>query len=342
MRNRTFFWFVLPSLVAMIVFIALPILSVCVQSLFIEQPRVMIEAESCGPFGCDKELRVDEEATLQAQRAHPLGLYNGLGTYIDRNHLAFEEIAARWSSASSVAEFVRAVALLPFYRALGFTLTYAFVVTPLVIALGFVIALAVNALPSILRGGIIFASLLPMIVTPLIGSLVLFWMIDANGVIGATLQWLWNDPSFSLKASVGLTWITLLIYGIWQSTPFAFVVFYAGLQTLPRDTVESAMIDGASRWEQTRYVVIPHLMPLATFVALIQVMDNFRVFEPIVGFNAEASAISLSWLVFNDLQGRGVQLFGSAAATSVMTIIGVSLLLMPVLQRVWHDFSRKR
>jgi ABC-type sugar transport system permease subunit len=33
-------------------------------------------------------------------------------------------------------------------------------------------------------------------------------------------------------------------------------------------------------------VVVPHLMPLVTFVALIQLMDNFRVFEPIVGFNA--------------------------------------------------------
>ena len=46
------------------------------------------------------------------------------------------------------------------------------------------------------------------------------------------------------------------------------------------------MIDGASRWERIRYVVIPHLTPLATFVALVQLMDNFRVFEPIVGFSA--------------------------------------------------------
>ncbi|GIS88478.1 MAG: hypothetical protein CM1200mP18_11880 [Gammaproteobacteria bacterium] len=45
-------------------------------------------------------------------------------------------------------------------------------------------------------------------------------------------------------------------------------------------------------------------MPLVTFVALIQLMDNFRVFEPIVGFNAEAHATSLSWIIFNDLGGE--------------------------------------
>ena len=63
-------------------------------------------------------------------------------------------------------------------------------------------------------------------------------------------------------------------------------------------------------------------MPLITFVALIQLMDNFRVFEPIVGFNAEAHAQSLSWIIFNDLGGETRQL-SAAATSSVLTIIGV-------------------
>ena len=88
------------------------------------------------------------------------------------------------------------------------------------------------------------------------------------------------------------------------------------------------------------YVIIPHLMPLVTFVALIQLMDNFRVFEPIVGFNASAHATSLSWIIFNDLQGETRQL-SAASATSVMTILGVAILLSPVLVRTWRDFRSK-
>ena len=84
---------------------------------------------------------------------------------------------------------------------------------------------------------------------------------------------------------------------------------------------------------------MPHLMPLITLVALMQLMDNFRVFEPIVGFNAEAHAQSLSWAIFNDLGGE-VQQLSSAAATSVMTIIGVAILLSPVLYRTWRDNRR--
>ncbi len=342
MPHRTFFWFVLPSVLAMIVFIALPIASVFMQSLHVAHDRVMVEVENCGPFGCKKEMQVDAAATEALRRAEPLGQFAGLSIYLNRNHLATGELAQMWSGASSLGAFLSSMFALPFYKALLFTLAYTFVVTPFVIVLGFAIALAVNAVPRVLKGPTIFFSLLPMIITPLIGSLVLFWMIDANGVIGATIQRLANDPNLSLKASAPLTWIMLMVYGIWHSAPFAFVVFYAGLQTVPADTLESAMIDGASRWERIRYVVIPHLAPLATFVGLIQLMDNFRVFEPVVGFNAEAHATSLSWIIYNDLKNQGEPLYGSAAATSMLTIFGVALLLSPVLVRTWCDFSRKR
>ncbi len=341
MPHRTFFWFILPSLAAMILFIALPIVSVVIQSLFVEHEQVLVTVENCGPFGCTEETRVDREATEQLRQEQPLGRFNGLGTYLNRGHLATQELAEAWRSAESFGQFWGQVMNLPFYKALIFTLAYTFIVTPLVLVLGLAIALGVNGLPRVFRGPTIFFSLLPMIVTPLIGSLVLFWMIDADGVIGASLQLLFDDPDLSLKASSTLTWITLFVYGVWHSAPFAFIVFYAGLQTVPEETLEAAMIDGASRWERIRYVVIPHLAPLTIFIMLIQFMDNFRVFEPIVGFQAQASATSLSYIIYSDLRGD-VQQFNSAAATSVLTIIGVAILLTPVLIRTWRDFNRKR
>ena len=61
--------------------------------------------------------------------------------------------------------------------------------------------------------------------------------------------------------------------------------------------------------------MLPHIYPVVTFVALISLMDNFRVFEPIIGFSAEGSAQSLSWLIYDNLVNEEVILFGSAAAT---------------------------
>ena len=160
-------------------------------------------------------------------------------------------------------------------------------------------------------------------------------MIDAEGIIGKSLQWLLEDPDLSLKASPALTWVTLIVYGVGHSSPFAFIVFYAGLQTVPEETLEAALVDGASRWERLRHVVFPYLSPLAIFVTLVQLMDNFRVFEPVVGFSAQANAPSLSILIFNDLRSD-TQRFNSAAATSLLTILGVAVLLAPLLLRTWR------
>ena len=341
MRHRTFFWFFLPTGTAMLLFIAFPIASVLVQSVFAPHESVLVEVENCTPLvGCTTETRIDQDATRDLRESQPLGRFVGLDIYLDRGHLAIQELGDAWRSSATFSEFWSKAYNLPLYRALAFTLTFTFTVTPLLIILGLMIALAVNSLHRHLRGLMIFFSLLPMIVTPLIGALILFWMVDSRGVLGSALVSIAGDPNFSLKASTGLTWVMLIFYGVWSSAPFAFVVFYAGLQTLPTDQLEAAQIDGATRWQQVKYVVVPHLMPLVTFVALIQLMDNFRVLEPIIGFQAQAHATSLSLFILNDLGGETRQL-SAASATSVLTLIGVAILLSPVLVRTWRDFKGK-
>jgi len=324
----------------MLLFIAAPLVSVVTQSIYAPHEPVLVTVENCTPFRCTEETTIDQDATRALREAEPLGRFVGLDIYLNRNHLAVAEVAEAWRTTDSLGAFVSELGDLPFYRAMAFTLTYTFTVTPLLILLGLAIALAVNAMVQWLKGLVIFFSLLPMIVTPLVGSLILFWMVDNRGILGNFISWLVNDPDLSVKASTPLMWISLIVYGIWSSAPFAFVVSYAGLQTMPEDQIEASKIDGATRWQQVRYIVVPHLMPLVTFVALIQLMDNFRVLEPIVGFQAQAHAQSLSYFILSDLSGETQQL-SSAAATSVLTVLGVAILLSPVLVRTWRDFKGK-
>jgi len=340
MKHKAFFWFVFPSALAMMLFIFFPVVSVLIQSFHVSHEQVIITVENCGPFGCTEATTVDQEATAALRDAKPLGRFAGFEIYQDRNHLAINEVGTAWGAADNWRDFGSQMLNLPFYKALGFTLTFTFIVTPLTIIFGFIIAVAVNSAAQRIRGVLIFFSLLPMMITPLVGSLILFWMVDARGILGVTLQHLAGDPDLSVKASTPLMWIMLMVYGVWHAAPFAFIVFYAGLQTISKETLEAARVDGANRWEQIRHVVIPHLLPLTTFIALMQLMDNFRVFEPIVSFAANAHATSLSWAIFNDLGGETRQL-SSAAATSVLTIIGIAILLSPVLVRTWRDFGKK-
>ena len=341
MKHKTFFWFILPTFLAMFFFITLPIISVVIQSLHTPHENILITVENCDPFGCKKVTSIDHAATKDLKNEKPLGRFVGLDIYLDRGHLAFEQVKDHWNKSEDLLSFITLISDLPFYKAIFFTLTFTFTVTPIMLVLGLLIALGVNSINKQLKGLIIFFSLLPMIVTPLIGSIILFWMIDSRGIVGNFLQLMFEDPNLSLKASTFLTWITLIVYGVWHAIPFSFIVFYAGLQTLPKDQIESAQIDGANTFQQTIHIIIPHIMPLITFVTLMQLMDNFRVFEPIIGFNAEAHATSLSWIIFNDLGGETRQL-SAAATSSILTIFGIIILLIPVLIKTWKEFDFKK
>ena len=115
--------------------------------------------------------------------------------------------------------------------------------------------------------------------------------------------------------------------------------FTQGLQTVNNDTLESAIIDGASRFERLRYVVIPHLMPLIIFVSLIHLMDCYRVFEEIVGFSSQAHVISLQWLTYDFLvpDESGNRSISRASASSMLTMIGIVIILIPLLRKTWND-----
>ena len=136
----------------------------------------------------------------------------------------------------------------------------------------------------------------------------------------------------------------MLFYRVWHVAPFAFVVFYAGLQTVNQDTIESAIIDGASRFERLRFVIIPHIMPLVVFVSLIHLMDSYRAFEEIVGFSSQAHVISLQWLTYDFLtpDDSGNRSISRASASAMLTMLGIVLILAPLLRRTWQDFTKGR
>jgi hypothetical protein len=122
MKHRTFFWFFFPTGMAMLLFIALPILSVVTQSLFTPHEAVLVTVETCTPFKCTEETAIDQEATAAIRAAEPLGRFVGLDIYFDRGHLAIIEVSEAWRARVSFADFLSKLNNLPFYRAIAFTL----------------------------------------------------------------------------------------------------------------------------------------------------------------------------------------------------------------------------
>ncbi|MEL7275308.1 MAG: sugar ABC transporter permease [Pseudomonadota bacterium] len=337
MKFRTFAMFVGPSVLLMLIFIAFPLVSVFTQSFYLtQQVFETVEVETCTP-GFPSAICVTETKNRpvlsEDGQVETITRFVGFDAY--RSVLEPDAAAAAFASGGGgIAELLD----IDFYKALRFTLTFTLITLPLVIIVGLTIALTVNNAAKTIRGPIIFVSLLPFIITPVIGALSIRWLFIGDGIMTAFLEW-WLMRDIAMFAQGWTIEILMLFYRVWHVAPFAFVVFYAGLQTVNADTLESAIIDGASRWERLRYVVIPHLMPLIVFIALIHLMDSYRVFEEVIGFSSEAHVISLQWLTFDYLtpDDSGNRSISRASASSMLTMIGIVILLIPLLMRTWRD-----
>ena len=340
MRTRTFLAFVAPSLLMMVVFIALPLVSVSWQSLHSTQAMFrQVTVETCSPGllrpVCRKEVR-PEPIVDATGRPVTETRFVGWDSYRE----LLQPAAVMDVFTQGWAGFWHLMSL-DFYRALRFTLTFTLATLPFVLGIGLGLAVMVDGAARSMRGPVIFVSLLPYIITPVIGALSIRWLFIGDGIMTAALSALFGVKIYMFAEGWTIE-LLMLFYRVWHVAPFAFVVFYAGLQTVDRDTLESAIVDGASRFERLRYVVLPHLAPLVVFVALIHLMDAYRVFEEIIGFSSQAHRISLQWLTFHYLSPdeAGNRAISRASASAMLTIVGVVLLLTPLLMRTWRDHRR--
>jgi multiple sugar transport system permease protein len=195
------------------------------------------------------------------------------------------------------------------------------------------LALGVNNVTQKLKGVFISASLLPFIITPVVAALSIKWLFRDNGLVPYLLshvgvQVFWMAEAWSAR-------LLIIIYGIWHVVPFAFIVLYAGLQSVPQDSLEAATIDGASRWQKMRFVTLPHLMPLIVFLSLIHLMDAYRVFEPVMVLTQGAFTASVQYLTYFILLQENNPFKASAAA--VLTLIGILILLIPLLVKTYRE-----
>lgn len=335
MRFKTFALFVGPSLFMMIVFIALPLVSVFFQSFYVTQPVIeQVEVETCtaGFLAQTCTTQIKNQPVLdESGKVLTRTTFVGLGSY--RNVIQPDRVAAAISNGDW-----RGLLSIDFWKALRFTVTFTLITLPLVIGVGLALALAVNNAVRSIRGPVIFVSLLPFIITPVIGALAIRWLFVGDGILTRLME-SYTGQDIAMFAQAWTIELLMLFYRVWHVAPFAFVIFYAGLQTVNQDAVEAAIVDGASRFERLRYVIIPHLMPLIVFVALIHLMDAYRVFEEVVGFRSQAHVISLQWLTYDFMEpdDAGNRAISRASASAMLTMIGIVILLVPLLRRTWRD-----
>lgn len=228
-----------------------------------------------------------------------------------------------------------------FWNALGFTLLYIAVTVPLEIVLGLLVALLLDQIRSF-RGFYMAAILLPFIVTPIVGTLVFRQSFDRYGILNYLMNTVLGlDFNFFTRSNI---MFIVFFHGIWYVTPFAIVTFFAGLQTVPEEPLDAALVDGATWLQRLRYVVLPHLRSLFVFVALINIMDAYRVFDSIFVLTKQNPIYDnvRTLMYYNYQVAINFQQLGRANAMSVLTVIGVLVILVPFLYATYKQQMEAR
>lgn len=127
-----------------------------------------------------------------------------------------------------------------------------------------------------------------------------------------------QNPAYALKV--------IMVMNIWSTVPNYMTVYLASLVDLPDSFYEAAEIDGASAWQKLRYITIPYLRPITTYVLLTGIIGTFQMFDQAYIFSngsggPDNSTLTIALMVYQYAFGSMNTMGYACALAIVLTVI---------------------
>ncbi|HFC9231732.1 TPA: carbohydrate ABC transporter permease [Enterococcus faecium Ef_aus0092] len=213
-----------------------------------------------------------------------------------------------------------------FYRSLGLTVAYTFLVVAGSTALGLAVAILLNRkfrFRKTVRSLILLSYVTPSI------SLIFAWKYMFNNSYGIVndllvdrLQ-LFNEAPLWFDQPVA-SFFMVVLFAIWRYYPYAFISFLAILQTVDKTLYEAAEMDGANAWQKFKIVTLPAIKPVLTTVIVLRSIWMFYMFTDVYLLTNKVNILGVylyqTAFAFNDL--------GKAAAISILLFIIIAAVVL--------------
>lgn len=229
------------------------------------------------------------------------------------------------------------------WQALWNTFKYALVEVPFSIAIALVLAVILNGK---IKGRSIWRTIyfLPMVAAPAAVAMVWRWLYNSEfGLINhllnriglSSVNWI-SDPE--------IAYISVAIVGIWSVIGYNMVLFFAGLQEIPRDYYEAAEIDGAGGVKQFFYITLPLISPTMFFVTVTRVIGAMQVFDSIYMMMEKSNPAlvktqSLVYLFYKYSFVEGNKGYGSAIVMLLLLVILLITVIQLLCQKKWVNYN---
>jgi multiple sugar transport system permease protein len=219
-----------------------------------------------------------------------------------------------------------------FWHAFGTTARYVCVAVGLEVLIGLAIALALQKqrwARDLTRSML----LAPMFITPIAVGLIFRFLLNGQlGAIPQALKALGVDYDFF---GPGNALYTLAFIDVWQWTPFMVLLLLAGLESIPREPLDAARVDGAAGWYVLRRVTLPLLAPVLVVAILLRCLDAMKVFEYVFATTRGGPGTETETLQYFIYQ-TGIQFFrlGSASSMAFVVLLVVLSVIVVAFRRM--------
>lgn len=226
-----------------------------------------------------------------------------------------------------------------FWNAMRNTTVLVVVGVGLQVILGTILALLVNRIG---RGRTLIVSLLliPVMIAPVVAGFQ-FRMIynDQSGplnfIIGVLTGGLWHGMAWLAEPSVAL--LAILIADVWQWTPFMILIVLAGLQAIPEEIHEAALVDGASAVQHAWHITLPLVVPVIVVGILVRMMDTFKLFDIVYQLTAGGPGSTTETIAYYTyLQGFKYFSLGYTAAMAF-----IQLIVIVIIARIFLGYQKR-
>jgi multiple sugar transport system permease protein len=205
------------------------------------------------------------------------------------------------------------------------TAIFVLIGVPLTMALALAAAVGLNGITRV-RSFFRLGYYLPVVTSIVAVAVVWRFLLQPDtGPINQVLGLIGIDgPNWLGSTTLALP--TLIVMTTWRNLGYLMVIFLAGLQTVPREMLEAAEVDGASRWQRFRYVTVPVMRPTLLFGAVITSIGYLQFFEePFVMTNGGPLDATRSTAMYvYDQFGFGN--YGVATAASYVLFVAIAAL----------------
>jgi multiple sugar transport system permease protein len=220
------------------------------------------------------------------------------------------------------------------------TVVYTALFVPISIVLGLFLAIALNR-PIRLIGIYRTAILAPFIASVAAQGVLFSFIFDQRfGVANALLDNLGlgqmgflGDPDQAL--------FVIVLIGIWGGIGFPLVIYLAALQDVPRELVDAAAVDGASRWGVLRHVVLPQLYPVTIFLAVWQTLLSLQLFD-LVYATTRGGPLDATVVIVYYIYNQAFELFNAGYAAAIAYVIALFLLILVAAQLGYNRWRTRR